>query len=105
LVDRRSSNALAEVMFQTFNHHVTIDGLAEHERDVQVYLGIHRALLKSDATLMTYHLFLLNAEGWSKANEQDAAAYVPELARIRSLTTSQLQHDKAQEVARIVKRH
>jgi hypothetical protein len=105
LVDRHASNALAEVMYQSFSKHVQIDGLAEHEREVQIYLAIHRALLRSDAILMTYHLFLLNAVGWKEATEQDAVSYIPELTRIRSLVTSQLQHPKAQDLARIVKRH
>ena len=56
LVDRQSSNALAEVMYQSFSSQVHIAGLAEYERDVQIYLAIHRALLRSDAILMTYHL-------------------------------------------------
>ena len=105
LVDRQSSNALAEVMYQSFSSQVHIAGLAEYERDVQIYLAIHRALLRSDAILMTYHLFLLNAVGWKEATEQEAERYVPELARLRSLITSQLQHPQAQELARIVKRH
>ncbi len=105
LVDRKSSNALAEVMYQTFSHHVSLTGIAEHEQDIQIYLAIHRALLKSDAILMTYHLFLLNAVGWKEATEAEAAQYVPELAKLRSLVASQLQHPKAQDLARIVKRH
>ena len=105
LVDRQSSNALAEVMYQSFSNQVHITGLAEHERDVQIYLAIHRALLRSDAILMTYHLFLINAVGWKEATEQGAERYVSELARLRSLITSQLQHPQAQELARIVKRH
>ena len=76
LVERQPSNALAEVMYQTFLSHVQITGLPAEDKEIQIYLAIHRTLLKSDSTLMTYHLFMLNAQGWKQASEVEAQEYV-----------------------------
>ena len=105
LVERQPSNALAEVMYQTFLSHVQITGLPAEDKEIQIYLAIRRTLLKSDSTLMTYHLFMLNAQGWKQASEVEAQEYVAQIGEIRQLINQQLQYAKAQELARIVKRH
>lgn len=64
LVDRKASNALAQVMYQSVKKSLVVDGLSKDEVDIQLYLAVHRTLLKSDISLMTYHLFLLNADSW-----------------------------------------
>src|SRR5690606_6277009 len=105
LVDRTTSNALAEVMYQSVLNHVQIDGLSAKDRDVQIYLAVHRTLLKSDATLMTYHLFLLNAAGWKKASVKEAEKFVEILPALKEKIGLQLNYPKSRELSRIIKRH
>jgi ABC-type multidrug transport system fused ATPase/permease subunit len=104
LVERQASNALAEVMYQSISQHVRIDGLAETDKEIQLYVAVHRALLKSDATLISYHLFLLNAGGWAEASEKEAEWFATQLPHLRKVIEAQLHHPKAQDLTRIAKR-
>lgn len=105
LVDRKAGNALAQVMYESIRRHVVIHGLPEDHRDIQLYLSVHRTLLKSDLTLMSYHLFLLNAAGWNEASVDEAVEFVDMLSELRQRIDEQLHYDKGHEIARIVKRH
>jgi hypothetical protein len=103
LVERRAGYALAELFYQWLLDHVEIMGLDDQDRDIQLYLAVHRTLLKSDRTLLTYHLFLLNVPQWKSMTESEAAAAASQIESWRQTIDGQLLHPKAQAIARAVK--
>lgn len=103
LVERRASYALAELLYQWLLEHVAVVGIDEKDRAVQLYLAVHRTLLKSDRTLLTYHLFLLNVPQWKKMTEQEAEAASSHIASWRATIGRQLFHAEAQSLARAIK--
>ena len=46
------------------------DHVPEHEQKIQVYLAVHRALTKSDDTILRYHLLLKEVPEW-RSNSQE----------------------------------
>jgi hypothetical protein len=103
LVERRASYALAELLYQWLMRHVQVIGLDEGDRAVQLYLAVHRTLLKSDKTLLSYHLFLLNIPEWKKMTEVDAGRVAESLVDWRETIEKQLHHSQAQILARAIK--
>lgn len=51
--------------FQWRDNHVT-----EHEKDVQVYIAIHRSLAKSDDEILRYHLLIREYPDWLNADQK-----------------------------------
>lgn len=103
LVERRAGYALAELMYQWLREHLVIGELDEADRDVQLYLAVHRTLLKSDKTLLTYHLFLLTVPQWKQMDAAQAEAAATQIADWRESIDQQLFHPKTQTLARAVK--
>lgn len=104
LVDRTASYALAEVMFQWLQKKLVIEDLAEEDKEIQLYLAIHRSLLKSDKTLLTYHLFNIAVDNWQTATGEEALLVARELPSIRRTIDSQLNFSLSQELVRVVKK-
>ena len=82
------------------------NGLAESERDMQLYLAIHRAVFRSDALLIEYHL--LSAYYTGKPDWQSPSADPREMAahavKFREIIRAQINHPKAGRLAQQVKR-
>jgi len=45
------------------------DTLSDHEKQIQIYLAIHRALVKSDIEIMRYHLLVKELPDWPEADD------------------------------------
>ncbi len=51
------------------------DDLSDHEKSIQMYLAVHRALTKSDEHIMRYHLLLREFPAWRNADEAMVAVF------------------------------
>lgn len=103
LVGRQASYSLAELLYQWLLEHVAIEDMAEDDIEVQLYLAVHRTLLKSDRTLLTYHLFLLNVPEWKNMSEADIKLSADSIKVWRSTIDAQLDHQQAQALSRAIK--
>ncbi|MEK7165499.1 MAG: hypothetical protein AAB874_01670 [Patescibacteria group bacterium] len=58
--------AYIELMYAWFNAHFTWQdtSIPSHEKEIQLYLAIHRALTKSDEEIMRYHLLVKEVPDW-----------------------------------------
>lgn len=72
-LDPSNREPFVELMFNWFRLRFTWqnDELSAHEKEVQIYLAIHRALAKSDDQIMRYHLLLKEYPSWPHGTEQD----------------------------------
>jgi hypothetical protein len=105
LLPRVDRYALAEIMYRWMMNNVVVDGLLMIDRPVQLYVAVHRALLKSDRTSLTYHLFLLNAGEWQTTDLHRAEKLVHRLPELRQTIEAQLNHPMAQDLVRATKRY
>ncbi len=60
-----------EFMYEWFTNNFDWQNvnLTNHEKQLQIYLAIHRALAKSDIEIMRYHLLVKEVPDWPEANE------------------------------------
>lgn len=70
LVSPLQEDALVEAMYQVIRQDVDLaeDISDPEERDLQVYIAIHRSLIKSDYAIIRYHLFNFFVPGWRSGN-------------------------------------
>ena len=54
----------------------------EHEKDIQIYLAIHRAYPKSDDAIMRYHLLLREFPNWQTADKTEVNKLIINFPRI-----------------------
>lgn len=69
IIDPNRREPYVELMNQWFTTHYQWKdtATAEHEKQIQIYLAIHRAFTKSDEHIMRYHLLLKEFPDWKKA--------------------------------------
>jgi hypothetical protein len=99
--------ALGQLMFRVIHRDIPFaQGVLDPaEQNVQISIAIHRALLKSDANIIRYHLFLHGQPGWRTADPATVARIGRELPQIRERIESQLTNPVGGVLQRIVKRY
>lgn len=79
------------------------DGVALDDRDMQLYLATHRAVFRSDALLIEYHLLSSYYPQWS-SSEADPQEISKHIALYRETVRAQINHPKAARLSQQVKR-
>ncbi|MDP2587319.1 MAG: hypothetical protein Q8P33_00905 [bacterium] len=74
------------------------------ERDLQLYIALHRAVFKSDARLVEYHLLTSYMEDWDQKGAGEAAQLARHLLQYRGPVRQQLDHAYAGPLASKVRR-
>ncbi|MFA5126447.1 MAG: hypothetical protein WC465_00400 [Patescibacteria group bacterium] len=66
------ADAVIEAMYQETKSRVKIKGddLSIREKNVQLYIAIHKSLVKSDDTIISYHLLNLYFDQWASASQE-----------------------------------
>jgi hypothetical protein len=62
----------------------TDESLDEHEKEIQIYLSIHRSFPKSDEPIMRYHLLLKEIPGWREATNEQINKFILNFNKIYS---------------------
>lgn len=77
-LDRKERNMYIRLMQDWFQYffHWDIKGLTEEEKSTQIYLAVHRALIKSDEPIMRYHLLLESFPQWELSNKSDVINFI-----------------------------
>lgn len=82
-------------------------GLEEADQDLQLYIAIHRAVVKSNEATLRYRIFTLYYPKWRTAHAQDDV--VREVAmnfrKVYSSVEHELHHPSSDPVFRFVRRH
>jgi len=76
-VDPSNREPYVILMYTWFRQYfIWRDDVSEHEKEIQIYLAIHRALAKSDEEIMRYHLLVKEFPDWlaGKTETLDALA-------------------------------
>lgn len=78
---------------------------SEHERDVQIYLSIHRSLAKADEEIMRYHLLLKEYPGWNSANLEITDALAHNFFRVYEEIEKHLNFPDKFRLYRLMQKH
>ena len=80
------------------------EAFAPSERDLQLYIALHRAVFKSDTRLVEYHLLTSYMPDWHKKGVGEAAQLAQHLLSYRDPVRQQLDHAYAGQLASKVRR-
>lgn len=77
----------------------------EQDKDIQLYISIHRLFLKFDKDLVGFILFKYYNCDWRQAGEKEIAEVGKNIQSLRSLIESQIDHPLSKQLDKIVKRY
>lgn len=79
----------------------------EEDRDLQLYIAVHRALLRSNTATLRFRVFTLYYPAWpkSKASDPIVGEIAHQLGAIVEAIEAQLRHRAADAVFRLVRQH
>lgn len=101
------SEALAALMLQVVHRDVAFapEEMDEQQKNTQLYIAIHRVLLKSDSGIISYHLFLRQHPEWADPDQVVTAALGHRLPEIKKEIDRQLLHPAGELVQRLMKKY
>ncbi|MEK7637315.1 MAG: hypothetical protein AAB402_02940 [Patescibacteria group bacterium] len=99
--------ALLQLMYRVTHRDIAFaeEHLTEDEKNTQLYIAIHRALLKSDPSIIRFHLFIRRHPTWPQATADDIVRFGRELSTIRTTIESQLFHPAGELLQRLMKKY
>jgi hypothetical protein len=97
--------AIVNLAHQIMNRDIGVssDEMTREEKDIQMYIAVHRALLKSDQNIIRYHLFVRQWPQWLQADEQIVGELAAAFPEIRQVIESQIFHRSGEILQRVVK--
>lgn len=87
-------DSLIETMYQMVKNRVKFSGdeIKTREKNIQLYVAIHKILVKSDDTIISYHLFNLYFPDWKQADEKLIKFIAANFPAIFRTTKAHLKH-------------
>ena len=106
LVPPIKDDALVEYMYQVIRNDVDLaEDIADPvERDLQVYIAIHRALIKSDYGILRYHLLDFWLPGWMEGDPDTIEVMHRRFKEIKDKVEEQIKHPFANRIFKFVKK-
>ncbi|MFA6198005.1 MAG: hypothetical protein WC734_02495 [Patescibacteria group bacterium] len=106
LISPEKAQALAEYMYATVAEHITVDQkIPVQEKNIQVYLAVHRALLRSDPSILRYHLFRYYNDGWYKADRAMVESVAANIKSIKGKVDAHVDHKIGDNLFRYLKKY
>lgn len=100
--------AMAEAMYEVMIRDLIItdaEKLDQKVRNLQIFLSIHRALLKADETMIAYALFRLYIPEWHTLEPDGIQALAHRFVEVRNEIETQQHHKSAELFLRTMKRY
>ena len=105
LVPPIREDALVEYMYKIIRQDVDLaeDIIDPVERDLQVYIAIHRVLIKSDFGIIRYHLLDFLVPGWLNGDSNAVDRFYREFSSIKDKIENQINHPFYDRLFRFVR--
>jgi len=104
-----ADEALASFAYQELKKRVVWDGapVDPEDRDLQLYIAVHRAVLKSNLATLRFRILTLYYPGWTKASVSDTvvADVAKHLGQAIASVEKQIHHPAADRTYRLVRRY
>lgn len=98
--------ALVEFMYQIIHKKVVCaDKISEEEKNIQVYIAIHRALIKSDREIIAYRLFRLYYPNWTNPSKELIKEIAENINLIQEAIEDQIDHPLSSRLLRTIRRY
>lgn len=99
-------DALVECMYKIIrpNIDLTEEIPSPEDRDIQIYIAIHRALIKSDQAMLRYHLIYYYAPEWRFITTEEMPLFVGKMKGLIGRIEQQIDNKMSDRLFRYVKR-
>lgn len=102
----RADEALASFMFDRVKRELVWEAkkVNEQQKDMLIYIAIHRSLLKSNLATLRYRLLTLYFPHWNKATKAQVEEVANKLPKIIEAIEGQIKHPLADQLYRYMRR-
>ncbi len=99
-------DALVEAMYKNLRQQIDLTDLvsSQEDQDIQIYIAIHRALIKSDKAILRYHLIYYYAPWWRYATQNEVATLAAQLPQLMAHIDEQIQNKLSDRLFRYMKK-
>lgn len=98
--------ALVEYMYQVMTERIAWSGkMSEEERNIQIYIAIHRTLVKSDREIITYRIFNLYYPKWLEASDELVKNIAENVDTLYKTIEGQMDHPLGSQLVHLVKKY
>ncbi len=104
LVPHHRERALVDAMFRIVRNETVFleEAFSERERDIQLYLAVHRSLLKADPIWLRYQLLKTYYPSWTEHREEVVREVVGRFSSMKEEIESILKHRLAPYLAKVL---
>lgn len=98
--------ALVRFMYKIMKRSIVwSEELSKEDRDIQIYIAVHRCLLKSDREIITFRLFNLYYPQWQKLDcEDEISKLATNIYSLYKLSQSQIDHKLSFRLLRVIRK-
>lgn len=102
------ADSVIETMYQAIKPRIkfsgtSVDEVRVREKNVQLYIAIHKSLVKSDDTIIAYHLFNLYFPDWQQADENLIKVVAANFVSIHRTLQHHLKHPYQKKLLSTIK--
>lgn len=106
LVPLVREDAMVELMYKIIRSDIDLveEIEDEKEKNIQVYLAIYRAIIKSDEEILHYHLFNFYVPNWKNASPELVQKVADNIEKLENKIEKQIHHKLAEPIYRYLKK-
>ncbi|MFH1508610.1 MAG: hypothetical protein ABIE68_00355 [bacterium] len=106
LSSNEKKEALAQSMYEVIHDDITFQGeeITDEERDIQVFIAIHRAVAKSDDAMIAYRVFRLYYPNWHSPTKEQVDEVGLYMETIKGTIDVQVFHPVSMRLQRRLKK-
>ncbi len=99
--------AVIDYMYEILSENIKLPKNSPYheEKDVQIFLGIHRSLLKFDREMLSFILFKYYNSNWQEASNADIEQTAVDILALKKAINDQIDHPLAEQLNRIISRY
>ncbi|EKD62291.1 MAG: hypothetical protein ACD_52C00243G0003 [uncultured bacterium] len=107
ILDSSNKEEYVNLMYSWFMTYFdwTDSDISQHEKAIQIYLAVHRSLVKSDDAMMRYHLVLKEVPDWKNATEPTLDEFTKDFAKIHHEIENHLTRSERMALFRVIQKN
>lgn len=96
-----------DYMYSYLNKIIVIPESFKHKKDkeIQIFIGVHRGLLKFDNEMLSFILFKYFNANWDNASENEIIEIADDIISLKQAIDEQLEHPLKKQLGRIISRY
>ncbi len=107
LVNSKVDKVVVDYMYEILTKFIVLPEKSpfEKDRDIQIYISIHRNFLNFDKDMLSYILFKYYTENWKNADNSEVQKVSSQIFAIQGAIEKQLDHPLSKQLNRLINRY